>query len=37
MTNQDIVNHLKLLGARYHDQIIGDSSEPKSIEEIHRG
>lgn len=36
MTNQDIVNHLKSTWARYQDQIIADSSEPKSIEEIHR-
>jgi len=36
MTNQDISNELKSLGIDKRDIIWADSSEPKSIEEIHR-
>ena len=36
MTNQDIGNQFKALGLDRRDEIWCDSSEPKSIEEIHR-
>ncbi len=37
MTNQDIANRMIELGIKKkHDEIWADSSEPKSIEEIHR-
>lgn len=36
MTNQDIATRLKELGLKDTDEIIADSSEPKSIEEIRR-
>jgi len=36
MTNQDLGNEFKKLGFDRRDEIYCDSSEPKSIEEIHR-
>lgn len=36
MTNQDIVKYLELLEIKRNDDIVGDSAEPKSIEEIYR-
>ena len=36
LTNQDIANKLRDLGISRQTEIIGDSAEPKSIEEIHR-
>ncbi len=36
LTNTDIANRLKDLGIDRRDEIICDSAEPKSIEEIHR-
>ena len=36
LTNQDIIQEMKQLGIARHDEIIADSAEPKSIEEIHR-
>ena len=36
MTNQDIAHELARLGLDRRDEVFGDSSEPKSIEEIHR-
>jgi len=36
LTNQDIADKLDRLGIDKEDQIFADSSEPKSIEEIHR-
>jgi len=36
MTNQDIANELGKLGLDRRDEVFADSSEPKSIEEIHR-
>ena len=36
MTNPEIVAVLKSIGANPYDDIIGDSSEPKSIEEVSR-
>ena len=36
LTNQDIAEKLTELGVGKHDEIIADSAEPKSIEEIHR-
>ena len=36
LTNQDIANNLRELGVTRQTEIIADSAEPKSIEEIHR-
>tara|TARA_R110000751_G_scaffold202564_2_gene307127 strand:+ start:225 stop:1190 length:966 start_codon:yes stop_codon:yes gene_type:complete len=36
-TNQDIVDHLKELGIDRSVEIIADSAEPKSLEEVRRG
>jgi phage terminase large subunit len=36
LTNQDIAKKLEQLGLDRRDEIFADSSEPKSIEEIHR-
>jgi phage terminase large subunit len=36
LTNSDIGDKLKDFGITRHEEIIADSSEPKSIEEIHR-
>lgn len=36
LTNQDIVDKLKMLGIKPTDTLIADSAEPKSIEEIRR-
>jgi len=36
LTNQDIIEELKSLDIGRHEEIIADSAEPKSIEEIHR-
>ena len=36
LTNQDIANKLRELGITRQTEIIADSAEPKSIEEIHR-
>lgn len=36
LTNQDLVDKLKELGITEYDEIIADSAEPKSIEEIRR-
>jgi len=36
LTNQDLANKMELLGVTPNDEIIADSAEPKSIEEIHR-
>ena len=36
LTNNDIVNKFKTLNINMHDDIVWDSSEPKSIEEIYR-
>lgn len=36
LTNDDIINKLKVLGVKKEDQIFADSAEPKSIEEIYR-
>jgi phage terminase large subunit len=36
LTNQDIAQQLSQLGVDRSDEIIADSAEPKSIEEIHR-
>lgn len=35
MTNQDIGVRLKELGIQSHDYIVGDSAEPKSIQEVY--
>lgn len=35
MTNQDIATRLAELGVKAHDYIVGDSAEPKSIQEIY--
>jgi len=37
LTNQDITNKLKEMEISRNDLIVGDSAEPKSIEEIRRG
>lgn len=37
MTNGDIVNFLNRKGVDYYANIVADSAEPKSIEEIYRG
>jgi phage terminase large subunit len=37
LTNQDIVSRLKEMEISRNELIIGDSAEPKSIEEIRRG
>lgn len=36
LTNPDIVEHFKVLGITKSDEIVADSAEPKSIEEIKR-
>lgn len=36
LTNSDIADKMTQLGITRHEEIIADSSEPKSIEEIHR-
>ena len=36
LTNQDLVALMKEYGVNRYDEIIADSAEPKSIEEIHR-
>ena len=36
MTNRDIHNKLTSLGLKRNDEIFADSSEPKSIDELHR-
>lgn len=36
MTNRDLHHHLQSLGLDRRDEIFADSSEPKSIEELHR-
>jgi phage terminase large subunit len=36
LTNQDIIRHLEMLGIDKYTEIIADSSEPKSIEELYR-
>jgi len=36
LTNQDIIQELKQIGIGRHEEIVADSAEPKSIEEIHR-
>lgn len=36
LTNADIIDRLKDLGIGRRDEIIADSAEPKSIEELHR-
>ena len=36
MTNREIGNEMKELGVPRHAEIVADSAEPKSIEEIHR-
>ena len=36
LTNQDISKRMKELGVNTHKPIIGDSAEPKSIEELYR-
>jgi phage terminase large subunit len=36
LTNQDIAHKLRELGITRQTEIIGDSAEPKSIEEVHR-
>lgn len=36
MTNSDIIEKLKFLGLNQRDEIVADSAEPKSIEELRR-
>jgi phage terminase large subunit len=36
MTNRDLHHHLQSLGLDRRDEILADSAEPKSIEELHR-